>query len=678
NHFNLRPSYFSEGEGNYRDVNQNRRMDLFFEPSLGYRNILYFLNFLKIDGYNPLVVTGEKLYLSKAQAENILKEFGIKNSKVLHLMVKGFYLGDFFNLLAEEAIEPDSKQELAASLLTKAQRRPQSYHAEGYWIDHWRYNLDLIENFLYIYPDKLKDVFLDNNFMFWDDEHRVKPRALRYVLRAKAVYQGESIEAVKEKKLSIKKRDKLANFLRAKGGKIYKTNLIVKLLAVILNKAATLDPHGIGIEMEADKPGWCDSLNGLPALFGSSLCETFELKRACLLLQSVIKELKKKNVKSVLIAQEIFLFFKQLDSLLEVYFSSSAGKRDYLWWDKSNLAKEEFRAHTSFFLKGLDKRLDFNKLDRFLGKLIKKIDLGIKKAKDAKSGLPFTYFTYEVTKYQHKNKHIVPLEFKRRPLALSLEGVVGAMRVEKSISIHKKIKKSPLFDSKLKMYRLNASLAKESLEIGRSRVFVPGWLENESIWLHMEYKYILELLKNGFYEDFFKAMDECCVCFFKPEEYGRSTLENSSFVVSSAYPDKKIWGKGFVARLSGATAEFLNIWALMCLGREPFFMDKNNNLRLRFAPILKKDFFTSLPRNVKFNGKSIKIEKNTFTFKLFSKTLVCYHNNLRKDTFKGCRVKKIEVALKGKKDLCFSSILSPSLSSAVRRGEAEKIDVYLG
>jgi len=31
--------------------------------------------------------------------------------------------------------------------------------------------------------------------------------------------------------------------------------------------------------MEADRPGWCDALNGLPGLFGSSVNETLELKR---------------------------------------------------------------------------------------------------------------------------------------------------------------------------------------------------------------------------------------------------------------------------------------------------------------------------------------------------------------------------------------------------------------
>lgn len=44
--------------------------------------------------------------------------------------------------------------------------------------------------------------------------------------------------------------------------------------------------------------------------------------------------------------------------------------------------------------------------------------------------------------------------------------------------------------------------------------------------------------------------------FMDPSVYGRSTLENSSFIASSVNPDESMHGRGFVARLSGTTAEF--------------------------------------------------------------------------------------------------------------------------
>lgn len=48
-------------------------------------------------------------------------------------------------------------------------------------------------------------------------------------------------------------------------------------LAVI--KFATLDPLGMGVEMDGGKPGWNDAMNGLPGLLGSGTPETFELLR---------------------------------------------------------------------------------------------------------------------------------------------------------------------------------------------------------------------------------------------------------------------------------------------------------------------------------------------------------------------------------------------------------------
>ncbi|MDP2923847.1 MAG: cellobiose phosphorylase, partial [Candidatus Omnitrophota bacterium] len=566
NKFKLLPSYFSEGESNYRDINQNRRMDLFFNPVIANKNIIYFLNFIKIDGYNPLVVKGERLFFGKKEASAILKEFSINDKKVLSLMLTGFHLGDFFELLKEEGIVIAKREELAKRLVDRALREPMATHGEGYWIDHWRYNLDLIESFLYFYPDKAGELFLSNDYCFWDDEYRVKERKRRYHLKDSKVYQWHSVEEVQAKRLLLGKRGRFANFLRDKKGNIYRTHLVEKILALILNKAASLDPQGIGIEMEADKPGWCDSLNGLPALFGSSLCETLELKRACLMLTEAIKRLQAKGIVKVKVAQEVFWFLNSLNNLLKAHLADNKKDKDFLWWDKSNSIKEKFRKQTFFCLAGKQKELNCQIIEKFLENLTAKLNLAIAKAKDKATGLYFAYFSYNLANYSVKNKYVVASRFVKRALPHFLEGAVHSLRVEGNGNLYQPLKESSLFDAKLKMYRLNASLSDEPLEIGRSRIFVPGWLENESIWLHMEYKYLLEVLKKGLYEEFFKDFYNCAVCFLEPRTYGRNILENSSFIVSSAYPDKSLWAKGFVARLSGATAELLNIWVMLCLG----------------------------------------------------------------------------------------------------------------
>lgn len=144
---------------------------------------------------------------------------------------------------------------------------------------------------------------------------------------------------------------------------------------------------------------------------------------------------------------------------------------------------------------------------------------------------------------------------------------------------------SELFDSALGMLRVNAPLDRSQLELGRAAAFTPGWLENASIWLHMEYKYMLELLKSGLYQEFFALFRQTAVPFLDEATYGRSCAENVSFLVSSCNPEPVLWGRGFVARLSGSTAEFLQMWQLMLFGPQPF-VEAEHGLALSLCPAI--------------------------------------------------------------------------------------------
>jgi hypothetical protein len=71
----------------------------------------------------------------------------------------------------------------------------------------------------------------------------------------------------------------------------------------------------------------------------------------------------------------------------------------------------------------------------------------------------------------------------------------------------------------------------------------------------------LQLLKGKLYDQFFSEMKNGGMLpFMDPEIYGRPLMECSSFIASSAFPDPSIVGQGFLARLSGSTAEFLDMW----------------------------------------------------------------------------------------------------------------------
>ena len=61
-------------------------------------------------------------------------------------------------------------------------------------------------------------------------------------------------------------------------------------------------------------------------------------------------------------------------------------------------------------------------------------------------------------------------------------------------------------------------------------------------------------------------------------------------MVSSAHPDATLHGRGFVARLTGATAEFLSMWSLMMAGPQPFSVN-DGELCLAFRPSLPVRLF---------------------------------------------------------------------------------------
>jgi len=158
------------------------------------------------------------------------------------------------------------------------------------------------------------------------------------------------------------------------------------------------------------------------------------------------------------------------------------------------------------------------------------------------------------------------------------------------------------------MYKLNESLASCSPHIGRARTFTRGWFENESIWLHMSYKYLLELLQAGHYAEFFDDAGTMLVPFMDPAVYGRSILENSSFLASSANPDPSTHGRGFIARLSGSTAEFIHMWLLLTLGPHPFDLE-GGKLRFQLRPGLPGRWFTERAVSLRHEGESIVVAK---------------------------------------------------------------------
>lgn len=657
NNFVVLPTYFSQGNGNYRDINQNRRNDIFFNPDVDASNIVLFMNMLQIDGFNPHVLRRSVFQVEDAhQAASIVRDLANPEDlpKLMTFCQKPFDIGELFSWLEENAIGLASVRDVFLDhLLSLCSRQEDIFHGEGFWSDHWHYNNDLLDSFLAIFPDRHGDLlFEDKRFTYYDNDYRVLPRDEKYVIWENFVGQFGAVVWDEEKSLLLKHRREYVNKMRTQSGQgdVYYTNLFEKLLGLVVNKIASLDHQGIGIEMESDKPNWNDSLNGLPGRFGSSTAETCELLRLARFLSSSLEVLGWSDTQTLEIPEEIKTFLDCLCGLLQDHLSSSP-LNHFRFWDESAHAKERFRESVRLGITGHTKKISIKDIRTFLDLVAQKLACALERAVDPKTGIFQTYFRSEAKSYEliydtddegkmfkRLNAKGFPCvritEFSYHALPLFLEGPVHWMRLaspqdKKIPELYRNIRKSSLFDQKLKMFKVSESVVTEPPEIGRIRIFTPGWLENESIWLHMEYKFLVELLRTGLHREFYKDIQTCLVPFLDPRVYGRSILENSSFICSSAFPDEKLHGNGFVARLSGSTAEFIHIWLLMVLGSKPFFINPQGKLCMQFHPTLDSWLFTR--KKIKYHNDEI--PQNSLLFTCFADTKFTYHNPQRKPTF---------------------------------------------
>jgi hypothetical protein len=625
NAFFLAAEYYSQGNGNYRDVNQNRRCDVFFNPDIGATNIHNFMTLIQADGYNPLVVQGYKFSIPDHIHDALLPMVNY-HPIVKRMLSQPFTPGVLIKAIADHQIDVRVPlQEFLDSVIEQADLHFEADFGEGYWTDHWTYNLDLIESTLAIYPDRKSHLlFEEKTLPFYDSAACVNPRAVKYCLTPEGPRQLNALTEVAEKTALIASRESSPHLVRTGNGhgEIYRTSLFAKLVILAVIKFTTLDPWGMGIEMEAGKPGWYDAMNGLPALFGSTMPETYELKR---LLKFLLKAIRERGVFDIALPVEVHELLEVTTVQLDIYNGSSDPDRDIIYWDSVVSAREAYRDRIRLGFDGAEHVIGSATLASHFGAFLGKVETGIQRALEFNDGIPPTYFSYQVTAYERIHErdgtdqtggefpHFKATRFKPVLLPLFLEGVVRAMKTaspETAAELFQRVRTSDLFDRKLKMYKVNASLEDQPYHIGRARAFTPGWLENESIWLHMEYKYLLEVLNAGLYEEFIADFKSTLIPFQEPEIYKRSPLENSSFLVSSAHPDESLHGAGFVARLSGSTAEFLSIWNLMMVGKHPFTL-KCGELCLQFSPTLPGWLFT---------------EEGRITYKFLGRCLVTYHN----------------------------------------------------
>lgn len=152
-------------------------------------------------------------------------------------------------------------------------------------------------------------------------------------------------------------------------------------------------------------------------------------------------------------------------------------------------------------------------------------------------------------------------------------------------------------------------------------------------------------------------------------------MECSSFIASSAFPDPAIAGKGYLARLSGSTAEFMDIWKLMFLGPSLFSVTEHGHLQMELTPALPSWLFED-----KESGSDPKFDdagNHVVKFKLFASIPVTYHNPGGVDRF-GESPKRYVVTMTGGKVIKIDGPTIPSQTAAeIRRMKrVSSIDAY--
>lgn len=663
NAFQIPSRFYSSGPGNFRDVNQNRRSDLIFHPYVSDYNIKLFFNLIQVDGQNPLNVKPETFILDSKALSAPLKALPKADLEKILALGQSFEPSEMYTLLRDGlAYEKTKADDLFAEILSSSKQEIQANFAEGYWVDHWTYNVDLLENYSSIFPDKEEALFFTKDYGYFYDPVYVNPRSEKYCLLPDGKvrqYGAIDLKALKEK---CEKTDfdlQKTAWLADENGEKITCTLAEKIIGLILVKFSTLDSAQMGIEMECEKPGWNDAMNGLPGLFASGVSESVELLR---LVRYASKHLKPFAKRKISLLPEQYQLYVGMREALEQLQKQEITRFQY--WDRATSLRENLRKSYQDHAESARNEVDLVHLLAFLQEMDAVLSDGLKRAKEAGKGILPSYLIYRVASYEKSDKtnHLgYPIvkvtSFALETLPPFLEASARALKLADGTldkTDYETIKASDLYDHTLHFYKTCAAIDDAPFEIGRVHAFTKGWLERECNFLHMDYKYMLGLLEAGFYSEFFAEIKDSFVVYMDPFVYGRNPSEASSFVVPTCNPDSSKHGRGYFARLTGANAEFLNMAVLLFAG-DSLFSNEGGKLHFHLEPKLSKDFFD---------------EKGDASFLLFSHCEVVYHNPDQLDCYKGV---KLHYSIAGKS----YETIDGGLAEDIRSGKIAKIDVRI-
>lgn len=289
NFFQIDTTYYSQGPGNFRDVNQNRRLDTFHTPAIGTFNIEMFLSFVQADGYNPLTVATPLFRVPPEKISTVVAAFNIPDGRqadaLSKILTKPFRIGQLFRDIKVAGIAFNSDKQAMVNLIADVcdQSFAGQFAQNGFWADHWTYTLDLVDSYLLVFPDKEEELLWNvDSIPFFMSPAVVKTRQARYSLVDSSTNPGVGVSTIRvyhaisisgEQDYPSSRYPVLSEITQdpayigdpygaggtwqrsALTGKTFTVSVIAKLLILGVLKFTTLDPLGMGVEQEGGKPG---------------------------------------------------------------------------------------------------------------------------------------------------------------------------------------------------------------------------------------------------------------------------------------------------------------------------------------------------------------------------------------------------------------------------------------
>ena len=117
----------------------------------------YFVSLIQQDGYNPLGINGTTFKLcDSVNVEKLVDTcFADHHDIMIKLLSNNFTPGSIVNTVENNAVRANmSEEDYLSEILGNSSQNIEASFGEGFWVDHFSYLMDLVDNFISVYPDE--------------------------------------------------------------------------------------------------------------------------------------------------------------------------------------------------------------------------------------------------------------------------------------------------------------------------------------------------------------------------------------------------------------------------------------------------------------------------------------------------------------------------------------------